>query len=818
MHLLLAPLPGLYLLLLGFLLDRALRRWWDPVPWRVWATAGLVLLALFAPALFGGRVLLSGDIVPGLVVDGEGRPVSAVLGNPLHLDVVTQIVPLEAQVRRALQAGAWPQWNPLAGAGMPLLADPQAQALQPLVAIAWPLPLPQALAVTAGLRVLLPLVFLFLFLRRQGLSSGAALFGGITFALSGSVLLWLQWPIANAAAWLPVIFYALDRTAERGARRDFALLTAAGAATLLGGHPETALYVVATAALYGLSRLATQPRDRRGRLLGRWTLAAALAAGLAAPVLLPAAQYLPQTHRHAILARRNARLLHPRPLRNVPAETAAVSTPAAPAASPAAAPWRRLGASFAPGAGGPGAGAGESNLNEDAMGFAGTLAWLGALLALLPARKRFAGERLFLGLWLLGLAVAARPPGIERLFARLPLLGQSATFHHRLLLPVAFAGAILAACAYERWQRGELPRGAIAGAAALLATGLAGLYATVPATAGGPIGAATASGGGLPLQIGVLAAATLVTLRGARRRPATALALLAGFAALELILTFRSANPALPRERFYPTTPALAFLQQSSRPGDRLAGLGDRLWPGVAHVYGLADARISNPMKPYFYTRAVAPLLRSPHAIEDLFLLPDHPLYQLLGVRYVVAGPHWRRPDGLRAAYRDRTARIFERAPVLPRLFLPAAAEPEAGPDSSAWLAANRDFAALALVRADPAHVTPWRASRPELSRVVGLRLGAGRLVARLALAEQRLAVVSVYQDGGWRLLVDARPHPTTRADGPFLGAWIEAGEHRLDLLYRAPGLMAGLLCAALAVTLGALFSLGPPAPRRASA
>src|SRR6185369_3271382 len=162
-----ALLPGLYLALLAFLLDRALRRWWDPVPGQIWGVFGLVLVILFGPALFLGRVLLPADILPGVAQPEDARKPPQ--GNVLQNDLVTQVVPLQAQVRREIRTGAWPLWNDLVGAGMPLLADLQAQTFEPLVLAALPLPLPAAVGVTAGLRVLLALVFFFLLLRRQGL-------------------------------------------------------------------------------------------------------------------------------------------------------------------------------------------------------------------------------------------------------------------------------------------------------------------------------------------------------------------------------------------------------------------------------------------------------------------------------------------------------------------------------------------------------------------------------------------------------------------------------------------------------------------------
>ena len=82
--------------------------------------------------------------------------------------------------------------------------------------------------------------------------------------------------------------------------------------------------------------------------------------------------------------------------------------------------------------------------------------------------------------------------------------------------------------------------------------------------------------------------------------------------------------------------------------------------------------------------------------------------------------------------------------------------------------------------------------------------------------AEARLLTGAVYQEGGWRLLVDGRPHPTVPTNGPLLGAWLPAGDHRLDLLYRPRRFAAGCLLTALALAT-ALAWLTPP-PRRTTA
>jgi hypothetical protein len=800
MSLLTAPLPGLYLALLAVLLAWALRRWWDPVPPRVWAVFALLILILFGPALFLGKVLMPADILPGVVpVEKVGtRPE----GNRLQLDLVTQIVPWQAQVRRAVRAGTWPLWNDLTGAGMPLLADPQSQVLQPLVLLAMPFPLASAIGVTAGLRVLIALVFFFLLLRRQGLSEGAALFGSVAFGLGGFLLLWLNWPIGNSPALFPLVLYALAMTDERGARRDFLLLITAVAALLAGGHPETILYIAIVGVLFALARLPNRaPRERRA-LLGRWGLAGGIAFGLVAPAMMPTIRLLPQSHRNHMVELRNEKMEERSPL----------------------AGWRtaqerqktfqglekRFALLFAPNAFGNsryGRYWGDANTNEDASAFVGGAALLAALLAFAPASRRFPQERLFLGLAVAAAVIAVRIPGMPRMLSLLPVLNESINANRRLLLVLAFSTVYLAACSLERWRAGVGPkRWTVAAGAAVLLGLVAWGYLLSPEVKSLLISRRLWMG----LQLAVVAATALVLLLARTSKP---LWILTTLAAVELLVIHGPANPSLPRSGFYPTTPTIGFLQANAG-GYRVAGLGDRLLPNAASVYGLADIRVSNPFKPFSYVQALAPVSASVRTTEHILVKAEHPLYQLLGVRYVIAPPRTRSMPGLRAVFRDPTARIFEREKVLPRLFLPESTilstTTEGTLDWADWLASNPDFAARALVRQSPGRPATWTAARPGESAVEVTGIEPARVTARCLLAEERLLASSVYQDsgyqdsgrqdGGWTVLLDGRRHRGVTVNGLFVGAWLPAGEHRIDLIYRAPGFVLGLAMAALAL------------------
>ncbi|HEY0410494.1 MAG TPA: hypothetical protein VGE42_09535, partial [Candidatus Dormibacteraeota bacterium] len=286
-------LPGLYVILLGAGLAAFLRRWFDPVPWRILAVFGLLLLVLFGTVLFGGGVLLPlGNLVGYHPFRGLPPPDPSTV--VLQGDLVHQITPWSQEVRRAFWNGHWPLWNAGAGPGMPLLADPQSQVLQPLVLAAYPFPLTSAVGITAALRVLVALIFTFLLLRRLALSEAAALGGALAFGLGGFTMLWLGWPMGNCAPLLPAVLYGIVRC-DRGAeetrdgrdRRDLVLLFLATTALFLAGHPEVMLYALVFAGLFLLARARRRGRSGGGRLLVRCGAAMALAGCVASPMLLP---------------------------------------------------------------------------------------------------------------------------------------------------------------------------------------------------------------------------------------------------------------------------------------------------------------------------------------------------------------------------------------------------------------------------------------------------------------------------------------------------------------------------------------------------
>jgi hypothetical protein len=804
-----SPLPALYVLALALGLSAALRRWFDPVPHRVLLLFLLYIALLMAPVLAGDAVLLPLDVLC-LHPPYQALPSSDPPGIPLQRDLVHQIAPWELEVKRALLAGRWPLWNSRQGAGTPLLADPQAQAFQPLVALAYPFSIWTAAGVTAALKVLSALVGSFLLLRRQGLGEAAAAAGATAFGLGGFVMLWLGWPLASCAALMPVVLYAIARCDDVGGRRDFLLLTCATASLLLAGHPETLVYTLALAALFLLDRCRRRRPRRAGlALLARGSLALLLAAALVAPVLLPTLAFVPQTGRFKVVEY----VLAPRPLPQLWHDLLQ---------APALGEWlqrtiHRWVPIAAPNAFGDQRVVywGANNYIQDTAEFAGSLTLVFALPALaaafLPRARRFPQERLMALALLASLALLAQPPGFDRLAHQLPLVGMTATHkHQRIQVILLFCLCYLAACQLERWRRGELRWRtlvlALGAGAALVACGYIGNGN--PASPGNPwdfrmhwmwVQAAA-------LALGAVALAGARLRRGGGRPAEWAPWALTATIAGELLCFYARANPPNERRLAFPRLPAVRFLE-AHLGGDRMAGAGGALPANFAQVYGLSDARVDNPSVPFLY--AVATHVVDTGRLEPYFGRFGHPIYDFLGVRYVVSRPGAKLP--FRLAFADATASIWERPHPLPRLFLPERALVERGGSFQNWLDANPDFGFRALVEPGPEIQHRWLARDPDASSLRVELLAPTRLRASATLAEPRLLATSIYQDGGWQMLAGGRPLPPVRVNGTFAGAWLTAGRTLVDLLYRPPSLAWGCLMAALSMAAGAVWWVSPP-------
>ena len=737
--------------------------------------------AAFAALAVGGTVLAL--LLPAML-RGEGLfpvgslwrvpPWNAVLapapGNGLLSDQLLNFWPWRLFMRAELLHGRFPLWNPLIAGGVPFAGCVQAAPFFPTSLLLLALP-PAAWSLAAAfLKLFAAGFFTSLHARRLGAGRAGAALAGVSFALCGFMIAWLGHPQTNVACLLPALFWALGRAFEKDSPRAWVPVAFAVGLLLLGGHPPTALHVLAAGACYAFFLTARAPSAERRARLAAAGLAAFAGALLAAPALLPYLEYLPLSSTaaaSAALARWSSRL----------------------------APWSLLHLLMPLASGSPGRGAevlGPAAFGLDAASnFLERAGWVGlpalAFAALAVARRRREpGVLFFAGLALFGLAAAFGVPPLPRLWRLLPVF--SSANPTRLLLLFCFGAATLAGLGCRPEDRPVGGR-ALAGAAAFLAAALALDLGAVALVWGGLTAAERGFALGQAAWFSAEAGAALALLAFPRARRWAPLA-----AALFLLRAAAGVNPSAPAALLYPRTPGIEALAAEQGEG-RVLGLGAALAPDVGMALGLRDARGRDFTTLKRYEELVTGKSGDFDFYENATSLPPIPGLLALSaaaatpLSAAAAPPRWTKVhDGDLLVYRAP-------APGRRALFVPAAVS-----------AASAEV--LVRVRApgfDPSRTLllddgPAPAGSP-----------AAHGTARIVAETPDEVVVETRADGpgwlvlldswypGWRVEIDGVPAPLRRADYDFRAVAVPAGRATVRFSYAPLSFRIGLALAALA-------------------
>ena len=264
----------------------------DRISYALLVVFGLLTLG---PALIGRGTLLDADGLTGLL------PFRALHGADVNdavvcrWDTLNYYLPGIARIKDAFLSGNFPTWTPYKVGGTPLASLPNQAALSPLSLPYYFLPLWLAPAFVKLGEFTVAIGGMVAFLRRLGVSRGASVLAGIIFATSGFMLMWTNWPHTRVAAFIPALFWALERTVQQRRPRDVALVALVVASMLLGGFPAVTLFALTLAAAYVVVRALTL-FGRQARpvvdVLARAVAGVLLGVGLAAIQILPFARNL----------------------------------------------------------------------------------------------------------------------------------------------------------------------------------------------------------------------------------------------------------------------------------------------------------------------------------------------------------------------------------------------------------------------------------------------------------------------------------------------------------------------------------------------
>jgi len=728
-------------------------RWFPRVPWKIVALFGLLCAAYQAQTLLTNRVDLPGNLAfhayPWKAVDAPAARANTGI-------VFTQLAPWTRIARDELKAGAMPLWNRHSAGGAPLMANQQTAIFHPFTLLGLPLSVGKAFTLSATLRLFVLLFFTFVFLRGHGLRDAAAVFGAVAYAFCTFHIVWLLFPLGLATMMLPVALAGARELVATRTRASYVLLVLGLALSVLGGHPESALWVWVTTAAY----VVYAARARVFLPASAFIVAALLTAFFWYPTL------------RALETTERFQKFHSRELN--PADHGLSSEWLLPLLAP-----NILGTPMA-GTYQPPRGAHPAVLNdygEVASGYAGLLTLALALSALFVSRKRplFFG----LGLMLFTLLTIAEVPVWRDAIRAVPLAGVS--LHQRLRVLWDLGACIAAAVAVD----------------ALFEKRRA-LYAALAATAVAFVAVFVARDAAFDLYF-VLPLATLVIFA---IRPSAALATLLVFVDLT-VATWRYNPPAKP-EHVYPVTGAIAFLQQAEKPF-RMAAWGWSFLPDTPGWYGLEDVKTTDPVQHSAYFFLLRGYLGIDPASPDLVLGNVERAYlDFLNVRYLYLPPdHEIQPAGFVERYRGPDGLVLENTETLSRYFFVRATRVE--PDLGMTVAYSRfitDFRAQSIVDRKPPDL-PLQFAGGDV-RLVAYE--GNRTVLDVDSRGWNLLVTSDAHWPGWRARVNGIEHDVVTVNGAFNGVFVPPGKGRVELWYWPAEVTQGLWAGV--VGLGVLLAI----------
>ncbi|HEX6097971.1 MAG TPA: YfhO family protein [Thermoanaerobaculia bacterium] len=724
-------------------------RFFERVPWRIVALFVALAAVHQAETLFTDRV----DLPANLAFHAYPWKATGAPAASANTGIVfTQLAPWTRIARDQVLAGDLPLWNRHSAGGAPLLANQQTAIFHPFTLLGLPLTVGKAFTLTAALRLFTVLFFTFVLLRGWGLRDSASIFGAVAYAFCTFHVVWLLFPLGLATMMLPVALAGASEVARTGSRAAYVLLTLGLALSVLGGHPESALWVwIATAAyvLYGRQRIVL-------------AASAFVVAGLLTAFFwYPTLRALQTTERFEKFHRLD---LNPAD-HGLSWEWQLPLVAANILGNPVDASYR------------PPRGTHLAVLNdygEVASGYAGLLTLALALTAPFVSRRRplfFA-----LGLMLFALLSFAEVPLWRDAIRALPLAGVS--LHQRLRVLWDLGACIAAAVAID-----SRPSAARVLAGVCLA-GFGAMYLLrEPALT--PLGLA---------QLAVPAATLIVFAI----RPSAALATALVFADLS-VATWRY-NPAAKPEHVYPETGAIAFLRQAAPPA-RMAAWGWSFLPETPGWYGLEDVKTTDPVQHFSYMFLLRGYLDVDPASPDLVLRNVERGYlDFLNVRWLYVPPgHAFVPRGFVERYRGADGAVLENTEALPRYFFVREAAVE--PDLGAAIAKSRflaDYRAQTIVDRKPAGVPSQYAG----GAVTLVRYEANRTLLDVDSRGWNLLVTSDTFWPGWKARIDGRPHELVKVFGTFAGLYVPPGKARVELYYWPDELTQGLVAGGVGLLL----------------
>jgi len=452
----------------------------------------------------------------------------------------------------AIEHGEWPLWNAHEMTGLPLHANYQSVVFYPARIFFVLFDLYTAATLFILAKIWICGMTAYVCGRGMGLTRASARFLSFGWMVSGFCMNWLQWPLTDVAAWLPMAFLGVERLLQNRYVKGFFALSLGATLMLLGGHPESAFAMGAGLGMYFFMRLAIDRRWERAvaNKIGLAGLAWFVALLVSAIIVIPFVEYCMNSYTMAARHAGDERTQFMRPL-------ALISL------------WIQRFIGF----NGDGTFWGAQNQHENSqftgLLYGGIVAWVGiaALFTKRSANSPLASRALCLAApAILGVLLAVEFPTLQ-FYRVIPFLGSMWGVHHVAF--AMFAVPLLGALGMDNWfQQPRRPRELlrVAMPIAVIIIICAGFYLFYAsffriAKLEGYIAFQYARAFG---ALGI--AFVIVALHCFVRKPVVLANLLAVALCVDLLIATRNQLPVCPREHMYPDTQLTQWLQAQPKP------------------------------------------------------------------------------------------------------------------------------------------------------------------------------------------------------------------------------------------------------------
>ena len=176
--------------------------------------------------------------------------------KPVADDIFRQLYPSKILVSESIRQFQIPLWNPYNGSGMPFFATMHIGFLNPFNLLLLFFPKYIGWGIFVAIQPTLISFFTYLYCRKIGIKFIGALFSGIVFVFSGTVIVRLLFGEYAYGLWiLPMLLYLLESFFENPNSKKGLIIPFSIALLFISGQPQIIAYVLVFSSLYFFYRL-----------------------------------------------------------------------------------------------------------------------------------------------------------------------------------------------------------------------------------------------------------------------------------------------------------------------------------------------------------------------------------------------------------------------------------------------------------------------------------------------------------------------------------------------------------------------------------